>query len=43
MQQRLLAASAVLQPQTLPEIAQHLEEDSKTILEVLKAANIKLE
>ncbi len=43
MQQRLLAASAVLQPQTLPEIAQHLKEDSRTILEVLKAANIKLE
>lgn len=43
MNERLAVASAVLTPQTLAEVAQHLAEDSKVTEAVVKAANIKLE
>ena len=40
---RLRTVSAVLTPQTLPEIAQHLEDDAKVTAAVIKAANIRME
>ena len=43
MQARLALVSAVLTPQTLSEIAQHLEDDSKQTARVIKAADIKME
>ena len=43
MQARLTAASAALTPQTLAEVAQHLEDDAKVTAGVIKAADIKLE
>ncbi len=43
MQVRLAAVSAVLTPQTLPEIAQFLEDDAKVTAAVIKAANITME
>ena len=43
MQARLATVSAVLTPQTLPEIARHLEDDAKVTAQVIKAANIKIE
>lgn len=43
MQARLAGVSAVLTPQTLPEIAQHLADDSKVTETVVKAAGIRME
>ncbi len=43
MQDRLAKVSAVLTPQTLPEIAQHLDDDAKVTARVIQAANIKIE
>ena len=43
MQARLTAASAALTPQTLAEVAQHLEDDAKVTAGVIKAADIRLE
>lgn len=43
MQARLATVSAVLTPQTLPEVARHLDEDSKVTERVVKAASIKIE
>ena len=43
MQARLATASAALTPQTLTEVAQHLEDDAKVTAGVIKAADIKLE
>lgn len=43
MQARLATVSAVLTPQTLPQIARHLEEDAKVTARVIAAANIKIE
>ena len=43
MQARLAQASAALTPQTLPEIAQFLDDDAKVTLGIIKSANIKLE
>ena len=43
MQARLALASAVLTPQTLPEITRYLEDDAKITMSVIREANIKLE
>lgn len=43
MQTRLASVSALLTPQTLPEVARHLEEDSKVTERVVSAASIKIE
>ena len=43
MQSRLAVSSAVLTPQSLQEVAQHLEDDSKVTAGIIKAADIKLE
>ena len=43
MQARLLSVSALLTPQTLPEVARHLVEDAQVTERVVKAANIKIE
>ncbi|HEX4894678.1 MAG TPA: tripartite tricarboxylate transporter substrate binding protein [Hyphomicrobiaceae bacterium] len=43
MHARLEAVSAVLTPQTLPEIAQHLAEDSQVTERIIRTANIKME
>ncbi len=43
MQARLATVSAVVTPQTLVEVAQHLDDDSKVTQRVVQAANIKME
>ncbi|MGE3917289.1 MAG: Bug family tripartite tricarboxylate transporter substrate binding protein [Hyphomicrobiaceae bacterium] len=43
MQARLLGVSALLTPQTLPEVSRHLEDDSKVTERVVRQAGIKIE
>jgi tripartite-type tricarboxylate transporter receptor subunit TctC len=43
MHARLEAVSAVLTPQTLPEVAQHLADDSQVTERIIRTANIRME
>ena len=43
MHTRLATVSAVVTPQTLAEVAQHLDDDAKVTQRVVEAANIKIE
>jgi tripartite-type tricarboxylate transporter receptor subunit TctC len=43
MQDRILKANAVLTPQTLPEVAKHLEDEAQVTIRAVNAAGIKAE
>lgn len=43
MQERILRANAVLTPQTLPEVAKHLEDEAQVTIRAVKAAGIQAE